>query len=163
MGDLASFSSTYPDIPPQEAEFNNSYSLLLNKQINTTDVFQHNIDSLGSLIQSLQQYQTTIITNTPEYKDQTTAPLFLSNMTDTSVQTSTLQTKLDIVQANISNKKESIIPNAISEIINYSYMAGTIFFGILCILLTTYLVYTYMDSSVVSNSIPIKNARRNLS
>ena len=164
MGDLANFSSTFPDIPPQQNEFKIYSDAYISGNGDISQV-QGSINSLSNLIVSLKSYQSNLIAKTPEYTDQSAAPMFLSNISTVSVQASTLQNTFNIAQENIANSQNRYSGN-ISAIIFYTYSSATILLGILSIFLTTHLVFTYMGSSVsvgissTNNARPFQGGRR---
>jgi len=155
MGDSTSFSTQFPDTPADVLQFETNYTKYIQGTTNgDSNALLGNISGLTNIIQSLQSFQSNIITSTPEYADSNASSMFLSNISTASVQTSTLQTKLDIVHANLQNKEPSghtyhgiTMPKGLIDIIEYTFMGATILSGILCIFLITYLVFTYMGNS----------------
>ena len=147
MGDTNSFSSMFPDTPPQVIQFQTAYTNYTNGTNNTdSNALVYWINGLSNQVTLLKQFQSNLITTTPEYTNKTASQMFLSNISTTSVQTSTLQMKLDIVNQNIENVKSKVNGN-ISNIIFYTYTSATILLGVLSIGLITYFVYMYMNLS----------------
>ena len=131
MGDSNSFSSTFPDTPIQASQFPSVYTNYINGTGNIdSNALISLINGLSNTVVQLQSYQSNLITNTPEYNNTYASQMFLSNISSTSVQTSTLQLKLDIVNQNIENT-HSKMSGGLSDIIFYTYTSATILFGVL--------------------------------
>jgi hypothetical protein len=156
MGDSNSFSTTFPDTPPQVIQFETAYTNYINGTNNTdSNALVYLINGLSNQVTLLQQFQSNLITTTPEYTNKAASQMFLSNLSSTSVQTSTLQVKLDIVNENIKNT-QSKLNGGISDIMFYTYTSASILLGLLSIGLITYFVYMYMNLST-----PMTGGRRN--
>ena len=94
MGDSTSFSTQFPDTPADVLQFETNYTKYIQGTTNgDSNALLGNISGLTNIIQSLQSFQSNIITSTPEYADSNASSMFLSNISTASVQTSTLQTK----------------------------------------------------------------------
>lgn len=146
---LAAFSSNFPDIPPQQSQFIANYINYSTGTIRDPSILQNNINSLNELIASLKNVQLTIIRSIPEYTNPTAAPKFLSNISTVHAEASTLQTQLDVTNANIQNQNFKLTGN-ISDLMFYTYSTATIILGIICISLITFLIYRYMYTPAVA-------------
>jgi len=156
MGDLNSFSSTFPDTPNQVSQFPSVYTNYINGTGNVdSNALIALISGLSNTVVQLQNYQSNLITNTPEYNNTSASQMFLSNISTTSVQTSTLQLKLDIVNQNIKDSQVKMSGD-LTNIIFYTYTSATIVLGLLSIGLITYFVYIYMSPST-----PMTGGNRN--
>jgi len=142
---LSTFSQQFPDIPFDYTQLGLVSTNYINGNGDISNIIQFQTN-LSTQIAALQTYQSNLISTTPEYTDQSASPIFLSNVSTVSAQTSTLQNKLSILNTNVQNMQLKAGGN-ISAITFYIYTTVTIVIGILCILLSVYLVYIYMDPS----------------
>ena len=150
MSNLAAFSQQFPDIPFNQTMLNLASNNFVNGNgpISAVTAFQTN---LNNQIKELQNYQSNLISSTPEYRDQTLTPKFLSSISTATIQASTLQKQIDIVNTNILNSEAKMGGN-MSAVIFYVYTTATIILGILCIVLIVYLSYIYMEPSSTKSS-----------
>jgi hypothetical protein len=140
-----SFSSMFPDTPPQVIQFQSAYTNYINGTNNTdSNALVYWINGLSNQVGLLKQFQSNIISTTPEYTNKSASQMFLSNLSTTSMQTSTLQLKFDIVNQNVEHVQSKINGN-LTNIIFYTYTSITILLGVLSIGLITYFVYMYMN------------------
>ena len=109
----------------------------------------------------LAKINTTIIGKTGEYQNQSASSMFLSRIQQVSTQTDSLQTQLDVVNANLQNTGVKLSGD-ITGILFYTYTTATIILGILSIGLITYSVFLFMNESgtVVMNPIVGGRLRR---
>jgi len=147
MGDSNSFSSMFPDTPTQVIQFQSAYTNYKNGTSNVdSNALISLLNGMSNTVNQLQKFQSNLIVNTPEYTNTSVSKMFLSNLSTTAVQSSTLQVKLDIVNQNIENEQLKLNGN-ISNVIFYTYTSLTILLGLLSIGLITYFVYMYMNLS----------------
>ena len=147
MGDSNSFSSMFPDTPGQVIQFQSAYTNYKNGTSNVdSNALISLLNGLSNTVVELNNYQSNIISTTPEYTNTSASQMFLSNLSTTAVQSSTLQIKLDIINQNIENA-QSKLSGDISNVIFYTYTSLTILLGLLSIGLITYFVYMYMNLS----------------
>jgi hypothetical protein len=140
---LGAFSSNFPDIPPQQSQFIRNYINYSTGTIRDPSVLQNDINSLNELIASLKNVQMNVIRSIPEYTNPNAAPKFLSNISTVHAEASTLQTQLDITNANIQNQTFKLTGD-ISDLMFYTYSTATVILGIICISLITFLIYRYL-------------------
>lgn len=107
---------------------------------------------------ALGQINTTIIGQTGEYQNKTATSIFLSNIQSVSTQTESLQTQLDVVNANLQNTGVKISGD-ITGILFYTYTTATIILGILSIGLITYCVFLFMNESGTMDMKPVVGGR----
>jgi len=146
---LAAFSSNFPDIPPQQSQFLTDYINYSTGTIQDPSALQNNINSLNDLIASLKNVQSNVIRSIPEYTNPNAAPTFLSNISTIHVEASTLQTQLDITNANIQNQTLKLTGD-LSDLMFYTYSTATIILGIICISIITFLIYRYVNAPSVT-------------
>jgi hypothetical protein len=155
---LTSFSQQFPDSPFDTTQVERAFNNFINGTgpISAVVAFHTNI---STQIAALQNYQSNLIGSTPEYKDQSVSPLFLSTISTVTSQTSTLQTQLSIVNTNVQNMQLKAGGN-MTAFTFYVYTTVTIVIGILCIVLITYLVYMYMEPSSTIQTSSMKGGKR---
>jgi hypothetical protein len=143
----ALFTSNFPDIPPEEAQFTTAYNNFIATNPSGTSANLSNLnDTLLTRIQNLQKFQTSIISFVPEYVDLTTAPTLLSSFSTATTQNLNLTTQLELVNQNLVNAELSKSGN-LQGIEFLFYTSGSIVLGIISIFLIAYLVYVYVGSS----------------
>jgi hypothetical protein len=137
----------FPDTPTQVIQFQSAYTNYKNGTSNVdSNALISLLNGMSNTVNQLQKFQSNLIVNTPEYTNTSVSKMFLSNLSTTAVQSSTLQVKLDIVNQNIENEQLKLNGN-ISNVIFYTYTSLTILLGLLSIGLITYFVYMYMNLS----------------
>jgi len=141
------FTSTFPDTPPEEAQFKTAYDNYTATNTTGTSANLSNLnDNLLTRIDKLKQFQTSILSFVPEYTNPSTAPTLLSSFSTVATQNSDLVTKLDLVNQNLVNAELSKTGN-LQGIEFLVYTSGTIILGIISIFLIAYLVYIYVGNS----------------
>ena len=145
--DPALFTSNFPDIPPEEAQFTTAYQNYIATNPTGTSANLSNLNNtLLTRIQNLQKFQTSIISYVPEYVDPTSAPTLLSNVSTAIFKGTDLLKQLELSETNLVNSGLNQL-TGIPTINLVAYALGTIVLGIISIFLIAYLVYVYVGSS----------------
>jgi len=156
---VASFSQQFPDTPFDSRQLDQVFNNYVNGNgdLAAVTAFQ---TKLSNQITALQSYQANLVASIPEYTDQSSAPTFLSSISTAATHASTLQTQLDIMNANIEHSQLKLNGN-MSAVFFYVYTTATIILGILSIVLITYLVYMYVSPSESGLNTSMKGGKRN--
>ena len=133
--------TTVTDLQTAGAKLGSNLDISLN--ISTLTSY---INQIESKTMTLANIDAAIIQQTPEYQNQTATSNFLSNIQSISTQTQSLQTQLDVVNANLENTNVKISGD-ITNVLFYTYTTATIILGILSIGLITYSVFLFMNES----------------
>jgi hypothetical protein len=161
---LANITLNYPDTLPQVSQYTTELQTAQSKLGANQDI-SSNLTTLASYInqidmrtKSLGEINTIFISKTPEYQNKTASSDFLSNIQSVSTQTQTLQTQLEVVNANLQNT-DTKLSGDITGILFYTYTSATIILGILSIGLITYSIYLIMNSEDTIDFVPFRLLR----
>ena len=161
---LGYITSNFPDTLPMVVTTMTDFQLAGSRLGSNLDI-SSNISTITSYINQIESKTTTlaqidgaIINQTPEYQNKNATSMFLSRIETVSTQTQSLQTQLDVVNANLENTNVKISGD-ITGIIFYTYTTATIILGILSIGLITYSVFLYMNESGTIDMKPVVGGR----
>ena len=161
---LGYITSNFPDTPSNVVTIMTNSQNAVIKLGSNLDI-SANISTLAADItdierqtMALAKINTTIIGQTGEYQNKTATSIFLSNIQSVSTQTESLQTQLDVVNANLQNTGVKISGD-ITGILFYTYTTATIILGILSIGLITYCVFLFMNESGTMDMKPVVGGR----
>jgi hypothetical protein len=161
---LANITSYYPDTLPQVSQYTTELQKAQSKLGSNQDI-SSNLTTLASYInqidmqtKSLGEINAVFISKTPEYQNKTATSDFLSNIQSVSTQTQTLQTQIEVVNANLQNT-DIKLSGDITGILFYTYTTATIILGILSIGLITYSIYMVMTEPDIIDMVPFQLLR----
>lgn len=161
---LANITLYFPDTPPQVSQYTTELQTAQSKLGSNQDI-SSNLTTLASYInqidirtKSLGEINAIFISKTPEYQNKTASSDFLSNIQSISTQTQTLQTQLEVVNANLQNT-DTKLSGDITGVLFYTYTTATIILGILSIGLITYSIYMVMTEPDIIDTVPFRLLR----